>query len=243
MIDKKIKNFIKKQALENIPNECCGFIVKENDSFKCIPCNNTATDKINNFKIASLEYLKIQNKYKIYYIYHSHTNENCDFSEMDKNCSENLNLPIILYNIQKNIFKIYQPINISNNYIGRYFEIGINDCLSLVEDYFKNELNFIINFYENWKQIRENLNKDLISAKEVGENIIKDKIFEKNGFKNIGNKNLIKNDILVLNVYNKHFAIYLDNNKILHQPMLSFSKIENYCNFYRRHTELVYRRI
>jgi proteasome lid subunit RPN8/RPN11 len=236
MIDKKIKNYIKKHAAEAEPNEACGFIVLQNDKFKCIKCKNISTTPNLTFEISCKEYLNIKNTYdKIYYIYHTHPlNSNCfDFSDQDKYCSESLAVPIILYNLKNNEIKIYEEPELKKDYIGRFFEIGINDCLSLVEDYFRNELNFIINFYENWKEIRKNLNKNLISAKEVGENIIKDKIFEKNGFKNIKDENLIKNDILVINaIYNKHFAIYLDQNKILHQPIFGFSKIENYCNFY-----------
>jgi proteasome lid subunit RPN8/RPN11 len=231
MIDKKIKNFIKKQALESAPNECCGFIVKENDSFKCIPCYNIATDTINNFKIGSLEYLKIKNKYKIFYIYHSHTNENCDFSEMDKNCSENLNLPIILYNIEKNIFKVYEPISVDTNLIGRFYEYKKYDCFTLIRDFYLKKMNIDLSIeYEDLDKI--NVKKMFI-----------DHYNDKNLMLINNIEELKDNDILLIDDFKEacHCAIYLGNDKILHQPMDTFSKIENYCNFYRRRTNLIFR--
>ena len=142
-----------------------------------------------------------------------------------------------MYNLTSDLFKIYEPININKNYIGRYFEIGKYDCYTLIKDFFKNELNIDISALINYT--------DFIQAQDVFNENLSLNFFEKKGFKIIENKELLeKNDILILkNNLGKHFAIYLGNNQILHQPTLSFSKIENYCNFYRRHTELAYRKI
>jgi proteasome lid subunit RPN8/RPN11 len=238
MIDKKIKNFIKNHSLKDNPKESCGFIVQDNQIFKCIPCENVSQDPIQNFKISSRDYLNIKNKYKkIFYIYHSHTNSNENFSPADISCSESLCLPIIMYNLNANIFKIHEPLNINKNYIGRHFEIGKYDCYTLIKDFLKNELNIdisaIITSYSDFVQAQNVFNQNLSLN-----------FLEKKGFKMLENKeSLEKNDILILqNNLGKHFALYLGDDKILHQPMLSFSKIENYCNFYRRHTELVYRK-
>jgi proteasome lid subunit RPN8/RPN11 len=238
MIDKKIKNFIKNHSLKDNPKESCGFIVQDNEIFKCIPCENIAKDPIENFKISSRDYLNIKNKYnKIFYIYHSHTNNNENLSEEDISCSENISLPIIMYNLNADLFKVYEPININKNYIGRYFEIGKYDCYTLIKDFLKNELNIDISAILNYK--------DFTQAQNIFNENLSLNFFENKGFNFIKDKeSLEKNDILILqNNSGKHFALYLGNNKILHQPMLSFSKIENYCNFYKRQTEFIYRKI
>jgi proteasome lid subunit RPN8/RPN11 len=238
MIDKKIKNFIKNHSLKDNPKESCGFIVQDNEIFKCIPCQNICEDAIENFKISSRDYLNIKNKYKkIFYIYHSHTNSNENFSQIDIACSESLCLPIIMYSLKTDSFKVYEPININKNYIGRHFEIGKYDCYTLIKDFLKNELNIDISALINYT--------DFIEAQDIFNENLSLNFFEKKGFTLIKDKeSLQKNDILILqNNFGKHFALYLGNDKILHQPMLSFSKIENYCNFYRRHTELVYRKV
>ena len=237
MIDKKIKNFIKKCSLIQNPKEICGFIVEDNGVFKCIPCENTAKDPIENFKISPKEYLNIKNKYKkIFYIYHSHTNNNENFSEKDISCAENISLPIIMYNLNSDLFKVYEPVNVNKNYIGRYFEIGKYDCYTLIKDFLKNELNIDISAILNYT--------NFIQAQNVFNENLSLNFFEKKGFNLIQDKQFLqKNDILILQNYSgKHFALYLGNDKILHQPMLSFSKIENYCNFYRKQTEYIYRK-
>ena len=55
MIDKKNKNFILKECLKNSSEEICGFIVLKNDNFICIPCENIAKNKKENFMISSLD--------------------------------------------------------------------------------------------------------------------------------------------------------------------------------------------
>lgn len=239
MIDKKIKNFIKMHSLKDNPKESCGFIVQDDGKFKCIPCKNESKEPIKNFKISSKDYLCSKKQYKkILYIYHSHTNDNNDFSEKDISCSEVLCLPIIMYNLNSDLFKIYEPININKNYIGRYFEIGKYDCYTLIKDFFKNELSIDISaIITNYT--------DFFEAQNVFNQNLSLNFLEKKGFKIIENKKLLeKNDILILqNSFGKHFAIYLGNNQILHQPMLSFSKIENYSNSYQKRTELIYRKV
>jgi len=51
MIDKKIKNSIKKYSKNEYPKECCGFIIKENNKFKCIPTENISKNPKKKLKI------------------------------------------------------------------------------------------------------------------------------------------------------------------------------------------------
>jgi hypothetical protein len=174
---------------------------------------------------------------KIYYIYHSHTNENCDFSETDKVCSENLNLPIILYNIKKNIFKIHNPIKIQDDFIGRYYQYGKHDCFTLIQEFYKKEKSIELKYNEEFY---------LKSLQQID---IKSEIYKfiiNNDFKVIDDKESLElHDILLIDIFGeneiKHFALYMGQNKILHQPINTFSKIENYCNFYKRRTKLAFR--
>lgn len=238
MIDKKIKNFIKNQAKETSPNECCGFIVKKDEEFMCIPTRNISENPKENFEILSLDFLRTKDKYrKIYYIYHSHTNENQEITEKDKNCSENLLLPIIMYNLNYDILKIYKPIKIKDEYIGRYYEHGKYDCFKLIEDYYKNELNIVFNYDHSFYK------KSLIEM-NIKEEIFK--YFEQNGFTLIKDNNYKINDVFFMDFFlnkdPKHFALYLGDNKILHQPMGGFSKIENYSDFYKKKLYAAFRR-
>lgn len=107
MLDNYIKNFIKNHAIESIPYECCGFVIKTKEGLDCIKSKNFS--KLDNcFEISPIEYLNIKNNYSINYIYHSHPNTiNEDFSEADLKMSNNLLINLILYIIDIDIFKIY----------------------------------------------------------------------------------------------------------------------------------------
>lgn len=236
MIDKKIKNFIKSQTIKYAPREACGFIVEKNNRISCITANNIAQDPIRNFQISSIDFLNVKNTNNILYIYHSHLSDNFDFSELDILTSDNLNIPFLLYVIKDNSYKFYFPTNFKKRYIGRYFKIGENDCFTFIKEYFLKELNI------NIEPIIKNYSNH-IEAQKVFDKNLELNFLEKNNFFRVDEDNLETNDLLIISTsFGKHFAIYIGNNKIIHQPIFGFSKIENYCNFYRRHTAAVYRR-
>lgn len=238
MIDKKNKNFIIKESLKNPSEEICGFIVLKNNNFICMPCENIAKNKKENFMISSLDYIKIKNySDKILYIYHSHVNDNENFSQQDISCSENLCLPIIMYNLNTKTFKIHEPISIKKEYIGRFYQHAKYDCFKLIEEFYKKE-KFIEFKYDN------NFYSKSLEEMDIKTEVYK--FYMNNNFEIIDNKNDIKlHDILLIDAFGenkpKHFALYMGQDKILHQPMFGFSKIENYCNFYRRHTDSIFR--
>jgi proteasome lid subunit RPN8/RPN11 len=233
MLDKKIKNFIKQHSLKDSPSESCGFIVSDNeDKFKCISCKNISKYPKICFEISPLDFLKVKYFYKkIHYIYHSHTNQNIEFTETDIKCAENLNLPIILYNTIHEVFKIYTPVTVSYDLVGRYFEYKKYDCFTLVRDFYLKKFNSDISGkYE----------------KELGTFDVKkaflDNLINTN-LKIVENKNNIDiYDLLLLDGdKSSHFAVYLGKDKILHQPRCSLSKIENYSSFYKNRTDLIFR--
>lgn len=237
MIDKKLKNFIRNQSLKDYPNETCGFIVQNDKNFECIPCKNISDNTKEHFKISSKRFLEIKKNYNIFYIYHSHTNDNENFSETDKNCSDNLNLPIILYSIKGDIIKIYEPVNTKKEYIGRFYEHGKYDCFRLIEEFYKKEKSIEFKYDNNFY------------SKSLEQMDIKTefyKFYSNNNLQLVENKNDLKlHDILLIDAFGegkpKHFALYMGQDKILHQPMFGFSKIENYCNFYKRRTDSIFR--
>ena len=234
----KITNLIKKHALEEFPNECCGFIVEKDNIFDCIKSKNIAKIPTRDFKIKISDYLDIKNNYNILYIYHSHCDEKYkDFSGKDILASDGIGINYLLHIVNTDIFKIYESNSFSKRYIGRIYEYKKYDCMTLILDYLKNEFNILINaepiynFFEN----NGHMNADL---KEIVEKIF----IESSKIKKIENLNDInKNDIFLMkNHLNKacHFSIYMGDNKILHHTPDRFSRIEDYCNSWRRKTIL-----
>lgn len=233
----RIKNFIKNHAKDSFPNECCGFIVEKNGKIDCIKCDNVAINKEQDFQIKVDDYLNIKDQYNILYVYHSHTNDNENFSDTDKMYSDEMALNYLMYHLKTDQFKIHESDNLLYKYVGRYFEYRKYDCFTLIKDFFKNELKIDLNYDQNIIQNETLQNINILD--EVN------KFYSKNNLIKIEDQNsLIKNDLLLINgfKYGSHFAVYLGEDKILHHPMNSFSKVDNYCNFYKRNTVAVLRR-
>ena len=107
ILSKKIKKNIKRHSLVEYPNECCGIIIDQEPD--TLEADNVAPNKKNNFEIDARTYLKALKLGKIVAYYHSHTNENEDFSEADKTISKSHSLPIVMFFLKKNQFSIYKP--------------------------------------------------------------------------------------------------------------------------------------
>lgn len=211
MLTQEIKKQIKEISLKT-NNEACGFLLNN----KIYPCKNQSPEPEKHFKISSFDYLTASYLGKIHAIYHSHT-KNPDFSEFDKINLFNLKMRGILYCKETDSFKIFLPESYNNKYVGRKFEIGVSDCLSLISDYYKNELNIElpkISRTEEWYKKTPNIINESIPQ----------------NLKKITFKESKKNDILIFDTLKKgepcHLGIYLDNDIILHQSRNKLSTIE-----------------
>ena len=98
-------------------------------------------------------------------------------------------------------------------YIGRAFELGTSDCYSLIQDFYKNEYNIILNNYIRNDNVFK-LNPDI-----VRENYIKE------GFVEIQYKDLQIGDGIVfgLTKTSPHIGIFIGNNLFLHFPSEKYS--------------------
>ena len=211
MITSQIKHQIKELAYKT-ENEICG-IISDNNLF---PCQNISNNPKNHFILSPLDYLKASYKGKIEYIYHSHP-QNPEFSEIDKINLYNQKLRGVMYCKSENSFHYFVPESYNNKYVGREFEIGVNDCLTLVSDYYKNELNIIlpkIDRTDGWYKRNPNL---------VNESVPPD--FERVSLENAQKGNIVVFDMLK-NGMPQHFGIYLGNDVLLHHPRNKLSTIE-----------------
>lgn len=236
----QLKEKIKSESIKKYPQEICGFIYLDKTSYKfdIYPCRNVANNKNNNFLISPQEYLSCSSLGKITACYHSHSNENLDFSEMDKENSNKYNIHYILYNVKYDEFKFYSPNSEKNPYIGRPFMLGQSDCFTLMQEYAIKEENIIINFPKI-----NSYPRSLKDIKDLYENN-----FIEQGFVRLDKDTPLKQSdglmMLFPNVsetYPTHAAVYLGDGLILHQPYNSFSCVNLYDSFYKKHTNYVLR--
>lgn len=228
ILTEELKIKIKEHALLDKNSEACGLILMCHKTKKPIifNCRNDAPDKKRYFSLNPHDYLSAKNRGLVTAYYHSHPSGNPTISEFDKINAENHKLKCIVYSLFTNIFNEYSPQNYRFKYIGRKFEIGKNDCYSLVKDYFKHELNINLGEYhrqEGWIKFTPN-------------------IFEDNGdiqnFDKIQNLNECqKNDILLFKFYNHkfptHCCVLLENKIILNHDRNQYSCIEKISDYYK----------
>ena len=139
MINKYIKNYIKKHALEENPNECCGLIFESDGITKARRAKNTSTDKKRSFAVDTVDYYKASLLGDVQAIYHSHSNGNPDFSIKDKEDSLKHKINFVLYDIYSNAFKLFDYQKNKEEVLEIDFEWGKSDCISLVQKYIKKE--------------------------------------------------------------------------------------------------------
>ena len=94
--------------MDEYPNECCGIILEdEKNKYDAYRCQNVSNNKNNNFEIDAKSYLGASKRGKIIGYYHSHPNNNRDFSTLDKEVSKAHGLPLIMHFLKENKFYIY----------------------------------------------------------------------------------------------------------------------------------------
>lgn len=237
MLNTELKLQIKKLSLDNPKEEVCGFLLFSNENYILSPCINRAENKNHHFSIDGQDYLAASLKGNIVSVWHSHPNDEKDYSEIDKNNSIGFQLPLILYYVKGDEFFTYYPnLKDENKYIGRRFEIGVSDCLSLVREYYQKELNISIrDYYRNDKWM-------------TNTQYFLDTQYEQEGFVSIPPENIKKNDIILVKhqvlidfPHATHAAIYLGNDCMLHHIRDGYSKIEEYSDSYKRRTMLILR--
>lgn len=110
---KKVFKAISDWSKNNQSIEICGFVGFDEKQQKYIIQleKNCSGDPRNFFAVDALNYLMFKNKYSIVAIFHSHIVGDEEPSEFDIKMSENCCVPFLVYGLNSNKFKIYEPKN------------------------------------------------------------------------------------------------------------------------------------
>lgn len=115
-----------------------------------------------------------------------------------------------------------------SDYLGKEFEPGINDCYTIVRDFYKKEFNIDLpNFarYDGWWN--DGLNLYMQHAREVGFYLLDD--LDKP----------IVGDVYLMCLQSpvpSHAAVWVGENKILHHVQNRLSRIDEYRGVFRNFT-------
>ena len=235
-----IKTYIIQHAKETYPYECCGLIIKNKDVIYPVKCKNISEDPIKSFIIDNDDIQKYDFNLIVGF-YHSHK-DFPDFSLADIAFSEKLKKNCVLYIVDSRIFKEYSPRNIEIPYEGRPFMVGNLDCLTLVQDYYRRELNIKLSQIQHPEKFNRKYLEDInLWHKYKCYSILEDYLINE-GFTKVNE--LEKHDIILMRTpkikFPIHVGVYLGDNRILHH-YFEFSEISAYTNVYKRFTTGVYR--
>lgn len=228
MITDALKELMKEHAMRESPLEACGVVwngkyyptrnIEASGSFMCNPEDIPTTD------IEEIEW-----------VFHSHTNGNRGFSGSDVKHCNMCRIPYALYCTKTDEFFFMNPETKEEPYVGRVYISGMQDCYTIVQDFYQREFNTTLPHVNRW----ECWWKD-------GANLISNKVWEDMGFSVVKNKReLERGDVLVMqsgSKYPDHLAIYLGDEKILHHCHNRLSNIELYVGMWLHNTVYVLRR-
>jgi proteasome lid subunit RPN8/RPN11 len=233
MLTNFLKQEIKEKALSNNNQEICGLLIETNTGVAVFHSRNSALNKTKYFCINPIDYIKASEIGKIVGCYHTHINENIEFSNFDKQNAEKHKLTYILYSVTGDKFLEYNPQNKKSPYLDRIFEFGKNDCFSLVKDFYLKELNINLGeYFRNNVWFQNNPNLIIQNFEKEGFSLIKDK------------ENLQKYDLLCLGKNEKelfHFMVLLEDEIILHHPRNKLSIMEKLTQSRKNHIKAVFR--
>jgi len=99
---------IYEHAGREAPRECCGLVVQDGNNEKYIPLENISENE-NDFMIDPKTFVKYQLISKIKYIVHSHYNQDCRPSEVDKKQCREVGIPYLIVSYPDKQYEIYQP--------------------------------------------------------------------------------------------------------------------------------------
>lgn len=91
--------------------ECCGFLGKKKKKFIGQIVPNRSPEPNLFFCVDPVDFLKFSSENQMVAIFHSHIDSNALFSEQDKESSDAICIPYLLYSVWENKFSFYIPEN------------------------------------------------------------------------------------------------------------------------------------
>jgi cell wall-associated NlpC family hydrolase len=241
---------IENEALTRFPHEMVG-VLTENAGF--IPMNNLAPNSTHRFEIDILEYRKLDKLHKVTGLVHSHTRQkDVDYgpaaeldsrtpSAMDVKTQKALGVPfyIVATNGEQVMEPICYPRDRNASLYQRPFIFFINDCYTLVSDYYWQ--NYQIKLMDHAPEF------DWWNGGRGGVTIpYYNQYLEEAGFYRIDEYELEVGDIVIMGMGSKdgnHLGVFVEDYHILQHVMnhpsgiIPISKWKSYIQGYARHKD------
>jgi proteasome lid subunit RPN8/RPN11 len=140
------KAYMRTHALATYPDECVGLIVETGLGRVVFCCRNIAPAPRHAFALHPHDYGAACESGKIVALYHSHCEEAPIPSQFDRTLAEKQKIVVVICGISKRgedmiaSWDIYNPSGWHAPLEGREFLMGVQDCQTLLQDYYQKEL-------------------------------------------------------------------------------------------------------
>lgn len=211
---------IAEQAKLCYPNECCGYVVRNAAGVEELyVCQNTHDHPKEHFRITDADTQCALGMGEIICVYHSHPDASADPSPLDKACCFAMDLPWIITSHPSGDWYVLLPEEHQLPYEGREFFWGVQDCYTLLRDWYRKEKGIILTDYPR---------EDSFWLK--GQDLYLDN-FEKEGFVRLADTETAQiGDVFLHKLKSKeipnHASIYQGNGQILHHVFGLLSIVE-----------------
>ena len=201
--------------------ECCGFVI-DNKSY--LPCNNISPTPTETFEIATEDWITAEQQGEITAVVHSHPNGLPILSQADQFYQQQTGVDWwLVCDNQIHKFRYIKSL------LGREFNHGETDCLTLVRDAYMLTGIDLPNYarQDDWWHNGQNLYLDLLP---------------KNEFEQI--EDVQEGDVILFclgSTTPNHAAIYIGNQFILHHCPNRLSKRDLYDGFWLKYTHSIWR--
>ncbi len=197
-----------KHAQELDPYECVGLVVIVKGKETYLRCRNIALDPKETFVLDPDDYVRASDAGEIARVVHSHPHTAPVASEADKLHAEKHALPWNIVNPRTGEWGEYEPCGYKPGLIGREWIWSVQDCWSLVRDYYK----------EQGLELRD------WDRPPSPDEFLKSPMFEgayaATGFRELtGTESLEKDDLLLMSINSpglNHCGVFLGSDTVLH---------------------------
>jgi len=196
-------------AKKEDPKESVGVLLNIKGKEKYFPCRNLSMNQNQCFILDPEDYVKADNLGEIIGIVHSHPITPPEPSEADRVSCEHSNLKWYIVNPKTETWGYCEPCGFKPPLRGRQWVWGLQDCYSLVRDWYKKEKNIEL---KDW------------TRPTTPEEFLLNPMFEqcawRTGFRELKfDEKLINGDLLFMSIGSpglNHVAIFLDGDVLHH---------------------------
>lgn len=220
----EIVDEIRAHAASCFPAESCGLVVIAHGKRTYRPCRNIA-ERNEHFVMHPEDFAAAEDAGTVEMVVHSHPNVVPQPSQADLVGCERSGVPWLIVNWPTGATYEFQPTGYKAPLIGRTFSHGVLDCLTLIQDYYRETLSIELPQYA-----REDL------WWEKGQNLYLD-LYKDCGFEMVDEPR--QHDVLLMQIGARvpnHGAIFLGDGTILHHLMHRLSSRDVYGGWYRKCT-------